>query len=99
MLLEFAVHVVALDQAFAPVFEAACYGERAARQLVDRATRFDRPLDEVCAIVFNLFSSERRIKYAIWMYVKILVGERIKKDSLTSPGRVPFIASLQPIVY
>ena len=81
---ELTVYVVALDQAFTAVFEATCDGERAAAQFDDGSAGFESPLDDVCTIVLNLFGSERMIKLLIGMYVKILVGERIKEDSLES---------------
>src|ERR1700693_4061669 len=80
------VYVVALDQAFTAVFEATCDGERAATQFDDGSAGFESPLDNVRAVVLNLFGSERIIKLLIGMDVKVLVGERIKKDPL-EPGK------------
>ena len=66
MLFNLTVYIIALDQAFTAVFQAACDGERAARQFDNGPAGFESPLDDVCAIVLNLFRSERRIKYADW---------------------------------
>src|SRR5580704_6084676 len=91
-----AVYVVALDQAFTPVFETTCDGERAAAQFDDGSAGFDSPLDNVRTVVLNLFGPERIIKLLIGMDVKVLVGERIKKDSL-KPGKSAVYRLLQPI--
>src|ERR1700751_3834131 len=81
-IVKLAVDVVALDQAFTTVFEATCNGQWAARQFDNGSAGFESPLDDVCTIVLYLFGSERIIKLLIGMYVKVLVGERIKENSL-----------------
>src|SRR5271169_2098136 len=80
------VYVVALDQAFTAIFEAACHGKWTAGQFVDGSAGFESPLDNVRTVVLNLFGSERVIKLLIGMDVKVLVGERIKEDSF-EPGK------------
>jgi hypothetical protein len=89
------VDVVALDQAFTAVFEATCHGQRAARHFNDGSAGFESPLDDIRTIVLLLFGSERVIKLPIGMYVKVLVGERIKEDSF-EPGKSAVQRLLQP---
>ena len=55
---------------------------------IERAAGFEGPLDQVRAIVLELFGPEGRKEYTIWMDIQTLVGERIEEGSV-NPGRVP----------
>src|SRR5271157_5881962 len=81
---EFTVYIVALAQIFTAVFQASRNGERAATQFDNGSAGFEGPLDEVGAIVLDLLSSQGIIELLVGMYVKILVGERVKEDPFKS---------------
>src|ERR1700741_798057 len=82
--IELTVFIIALAQIFTAVLQPSCHRQRTAWEVPNRASGSDGPLDNLGAIVLDLLSSQRIIELLIGMYVKILVGERVKVDTFKS---------------